>query len=70
MVANQTGVFMLTYLSAALNLPHLPRRQRGLTMVEYAIGGALIVAVIVATLVLVGSKANTALNKVQNALAP
>jgi Flp pilus assembly pilin Flp len=63
---------MLTYASAALNLPHLqlPRRQRGLTMVEYALGGALIVAIIIIAVTAVGTRANTALNTVQSGLTP
>jgi Flp pilus assembly pilin Flp len=63
---------MLTYVSAALNLPHLqmPRRQRGLTMVEYALGGALIVAIIIIAVTAVGTKANTAIDKIQSGLTP
>ena len=52
---------MLTYLSAVLNLP---QRQRGLTTVEYAIAGALIVIVIVAALKILGPAAASTLNKV------
>ena len=55
---------MLTYISAALNLPHLPRRQRGLTTVEYALAGALIVVLVVAGLKLIGTSASSTLNKV------
>ena len=59
---------MLTYISARFNLPQLPQRQRGLTTVEYAIAGALIVAVIVGVMTAVSTKANSTLNTVQSAL--
>ena len=59
---------MLTYISAALNLNHLPRRQRGLTTVEYAIAGALIVIVVVAAMTLIGTKASSTLNAVGSAV--
>ena len=59
---------MLTYLSAALNLPHLPKRQRGLTTVEYALAGALIVVLVVAALKLIGTGASSALNQVGTSL--
>ena len=59
---------MLTYISAALNLPHLPRRQRGLTTVEYALAGALIVVVVVAAVKLIGTNASTTLSKVGSAV--
>ena len=52
---------MLTYLSAVLNLP---QRQRGLTTVEYAIAGALIVIIIVAALKVLGPSAANTLNNV------
>jgi Flp pilus assembly pilin Flp len=60
---------MLTYISAALNLPQLPRRQRGLTTVEYAIAGALIVIVVVAALTLLGTRASSTLNKVGTSMS-
>lgn len=56
---------MLDYVTARINLP---RRQRGLTTVEYAIAGGLIVVVVVAAMALIGTKASSSLNAVGNAM--
>ena len=55
---------MVDYVAARLNLP---RFQRGLTTVEYAIAGFLIVVVVVAAMTLIGTKASSNLNAVGKA---
>ena len=55
---------MLTRLAVlATTLPSL-RSQRGLTTVEYALAGALIVVIVVAGLKLIGTNASTTLNNI------
>lgn len=55
---------MLEYLGARLTTLAMPRRQRGLTTVEYALAGALIVVVVVAAVKLIGTSASSTLNAV------
>jgi len=45
-------------------------RERGATAVEYGMLVALIAAVIVATVVLLGTQINTAFTKIKDALTP
>ena len=44
------------------------RDETGLTMVEYAVGGALIIVVCITAIALVGTRANTAFTNIANAL--
>ena len=53
---------MLTYLAA---ISRLPTRQRGLTTVEYAIGGALIAVVVIAALLIFGPTVAGVFNNIE-----
>lgn len=56
---------MLTYLAV---ISGLPTRQRGLTTVEYAIGGALIAVVVIAALLILGPKVGGTFNTISGKL--
>ena len=60
---------MLNMIAARITTLALATRQRGLTTVEYALAGGLIVILVVAGLKLIGTNASSALNNVGSNLS-
>jgi pilus assembly protein Flp/PilA len=61
-------IFLKLYVEAMLNKINSVRSQKGVTMIEYALIGALVAAVIVAAIALLGPGINTAFTNIAGTL--
>lgn len=55
-------------LNQEITVENLPRKQKGLTTVEYAVAGGLIVAGIVLAFTLLGGEVKTVINAITSAI--